>query len=185
MGNPLKKLTDRVRNEVPLLIAMKHYGIAFNRSGFTRCPFHTERTASFSIKNGYGHCFGCGWNGDVITFVKEYFSLPYADAVRKLCQDFGIPYDGTERFSDQRQKNVELQIRRRKMDKLQAAYAEAEERADRYLHVYATYDRWLMQYPPGHILHDEAEKNIAIYKELSEEAEMDLGIAKEQLYREI
>lgn len=57
------------------------------------CPFHNERTPSFSIspqRQGF-HCFGCGESGSAIGFVMKYENLPFVDAVRKLADAAGIP----------------------------------------------------------------------------------------------
>lgn len=53
------------------------------------CPFHAESTPSFSIRDniGWGHCFGCGWSGDVIDFVVELRGMPFAEAVRWLLSE--------------------------------------------------------------------------------------------------
>ena len=50
------------------------------------CPFHHEKTPSFSINaaDRYYHCFGCGASGDVIGFVKEYENVDFAQAVQIL-----------------------------------------------------------------------------------------------------
>ena len=56
------------------------------------CPFHNEKTPSFSVSETkqYYHCFGCGKAGDVISFVSEYYKLPFMEAVEKLAGDYGI-----------------------------------------------------------------------------------------------
>lgn len=56
------------------------------------CPFHNEKTASFSVneQGQYFNCFGCGRKGDVIRFVMDYYKLPFTDAVDKLCSEYGI-----------------------------------------------------------------------------------------------
>ena len=56
------------------------------------CPFHNEKTPSFSVneQGQYFNCFGCGKKGDVVHFVMEYYKLPFMDAVDKLCDDYGI-----------------------------------------------------------------------------------------------
>ena len=56
------------------------------------CPFHTEKTPSFSVNEGkqFYHCFGCGKSGDVIGFVQEYYKLPFMEAVEKLAAENGI-----------------------------------------------------------------------------------------------
>ena len=50
------------------------------------CPFHEERTASFSVfrKQNYGKCFGCNWWGDTIDFVMKTEELDFPTAVRRL-----------------------------------------------------------------------------------------------------
>ena len=50
------------------------------------CPFHHEKTPSFSVSAGeqFYHCFGCGVSGDVIGFVKEYENLDFMQAVQML-----------------------------------------------------------------------------------------------------
>ena len=56
------------------------------------CPFHSEKTPSFSVNAGkqFYHCFGCGKSGDVIGFVQEYYKLPFMEAVEKLATENGI-----------------------------------------------------------------------------------------------
>lgn len=56
------------------------------------CPFHSERSPSFHIRdNGkYFHCFGCGAAGNVISFVMQIRGLSFPDAVAELAQRFGI-----------------------------------------------------------------------------------------------
>ncbi len=57
------------------------------------CPFHKEKTPSFSInpEKGFYYCFGCGANGDVFTFVKEFEKLSFMDAVKRVAEDVGVP----------------------------------------------------------------------------------------------
>ena len=63
-----------------------------------RCPFHEERTPSFSV-NGVEklyHCFGCGVGGDMIDFVKETEGLDYPGALEWLADRFRIPIEYEE-----------------------------------------------------------------------------------------
>lgn len=57
------------------------------------CPFHHEKTPSFTVNDdkGFYHCFGCGAHGDVIRFVMEQDNLPFRDAVERLAQEAGMP----------------------------------------------------------------------------------------------
>lgn len=57
------------------------------------CPFHGEKTPSFTVNNekGFYHCFGCGAHGDAIGFIKDYEKLSYPEAVEQLARETGIP----------------------------------------------------------------------------------------------
>src|SRR3954466_13893880 len=56
------------------------------------CPFHEERTPSFSVEptEKLYHCFGCGVGGDVIKFVEEKDGLGFAEAVELLADRYGV-----------------------------------------------------------------------------------------------
>ena len=57
------------------------------------CPFHTEKTPSFSVHQGmqFYKCFGCGKGGDVFNFLMELQGLSFFEALKTLAQQFGIP----------------------------------------------------------------------------------------------
>ena len=57
------------------------------------CPFHNEKTPSFTIseEKGFFHCFGCGAHGDVVGFVMRNEGLSFPEAVEKLAQEAGLP----------------------------------------------------------------------------------------------
>ena len=63
---------------------------AQNYSGL--CPFHGEKTPSFSVhaSRQYFHCFGCGVSGDVFTFVQKIENITFPEAVRAVAQKLGI-----------------------------------------------------------------------------------------------
>jgi len=60
-----------------------------------RCPFHEERTPSFSVDPAKGlyYCHGCGKGGDVFTFVRETQGLDFAGAVEWLAERFRVPVE--------------------------------------------------------------------------------------------
>ncbi len=62
------------------------------------CPFHQERTPSFSVnpERGIFHCFGCGKGGDVFSFVMETQGVGFLDAVRILAERSGIEIERSE-----------------------------------------------------------------------------------------
>ena len=59
------------------------------------CPFHKEKTPSFNVNphKQIFHCFGCHKGGDVFTFVKEYESIDFPEAVRRLADRAKIPLE--------------------------------------------------------------------------------------------
>src|SRR4051794_2392170 len=59
------------------------------------CPFHREKSASFNVnpQKQIFHCFGCHKGGDVFTFVKEFESIQFMDAVRRLAERAKIPLE--------------------------------------------------------------------------------------------
>ncbi len=63
-----------------------------------RCPFHEERTPSFSVNPAKGlyYCFGCGKGGDMIRFVEETQGLDFAGAIEWLAERFRIPIEYEE-----------------------------------------------------------------------------------------
>jgi DNA primase len=76
------------------------------------CPFHEERTPSFSVdaQEKLYHCFGCGVGGDVIKFVEEKDGLGFADAVELLADRYGVEL---EREQEDPQAEARRQQRRR------------------------------------------------------------------------
>ncbi len=56
------------------------------------CPFHSEKTASFTVseEKGFYHCFGCGAHGDVIGFVMQTEAVSFPEAVERLAAEAGI-----------------------------------------------------------------------------------------------
>jgi DNA primase len=75
------------------------------------CPFHQEKTPSFSVSPAKGvfYCFGCGKGGDAITFLRELEQLSYVEAIERLAQAAGVQlrYEGdseTERRAAEHRK---------------------------------------------------------------------------------
>src|ERR1700743_1287941 len=84
----LKQQADIVRI-VGDYVKLKKAG-AQNFSGL--CPFHNEKTASFSVHatRQFFHCFGCGGSGDVFSFIQKIENITFPEAVRAVAQKLGI-----------------------------------------------------------------------------------------------
>jgi DNA primase len=85
----LKQQADIVRI-VGDYVKLKKAG-AQNFSGL--CPFHAEKTPSFSVHatRQFYHCFGCGESGDVFAFIQKVENITFPEAVRLLAQKLGVP----------------------------------------------------------------------------------------------
>lgn len=128
------KIIQLVKSTVDIRRVMEYYGIKFNRAGFAVCPFHTEKTASLSIKGQFYKCFGCGASGDVVTFVSRYFGITPHEAVCKLNNDFNINLPIGEKLTarqryeaDKRVAGIiaDKKLHERKREALQAEYERA------------------------------------------------------------
>ncbi|MCF7805356.1 MAG: DNA primase [Candidatus Marinimicrobia bacterium] len=77
-------IVDVVSQYVPLKKRGKNY--------FGKCPFHQEKTASFSVApdKQIFHCFGCGKGGNVYSFIMEYEKVSFVEAVERLAENAGI-----------------------------------------------------------------------------------------------
>jgi len=66
------------------------------RNAMALCPFHSEKTPSFSISDEKGlyHCFGCGASGNAIKFLKDHARLSFIDAVKELAVLAGVDVSG-------------------------------------------------------------------------------------------
>ena len=66
-----------------------------NREFSTLCPFHSEDTPSFTIYPDHGHCFGCGWHGDIFAFYQEVHGVSFVEAYDALEAKAGLGNGGT------------------------------------------------------------------------------------------
>lgn len=82
---------ELVKERLPLETAVVYYTGEEPHNNKIRCPFHTEKTASFTLfpNNSY-YCFGCGASGDVISFTEKLFGIGFGQAVTRLNVDFGL-----------------------------------------------------------------------------------------------
>ena len=87
--------------------------VSLTRKGsnlFGLCPFHSEKTGSFSVapEKGIYYCFGCHKGGGVINFIMEIESLSYPDAVRFLAKRAGLEVPEDEEYKAQYQRTERL-----------------------------------------------------------------------------
>lgn len=86
-----KDLIERVREQTDIMQVIGQH-IALDRHHKALCPFHEEKTPSFSVnpRGQYFHCFGCGIGGDVFRFLELYEHKPFMQALSELASQVGI-----------------------------------------------------------------------------------------------
>ena len=88
------RFLDELRSKVSIVdvVGAKVKLVRKNREYTGLCPFHNEKTPSFTVNEakGFYHCFGCGAHGDIIKFEMEANGLPFMDAVTKLANKAGL-----------------------------------------------------------------------------------------------
>lgn len=82
----------RARTTLSTLIGRSVKIVRAGREYKACCPFHNEKTPSFTINDdkGFYHCFGCGAHGDAIRWMTEHNGLPFIDAVKELAAAAGL-----------------------------------------------------------------------------------------------
>ena len=173
---------SEIKSMVSMPEMMEHYGFSLNRSGFCKCPFHSERSASFKSypgQRGY-YCFGCHESGSVIDFVMKFFGLSFVDAIKKINEDFSLGLPIGEKLDRRKQLEMNRQafMRKRVLDT-------KKEEQERLENAYWTaFDEWKRldtnkrkyapetQTEPLHPLFIEALKNISGAEYLLECAEI-------------
>ncbi len=77
-------IVDVVGRRVPLVKKGQNY--------WGCCPFHNEKTPSFSVneEKGFYHCFGCGEHGDIISFTMKTNNMDFVEAIKELANQAGI-----------------------------------------------------------------------------------------------
>jgi DNA primase len=93
MAVPPEFIED-LRQRVPLsnVVGQRVKLIRKGRRHIGLCPFHAEKTPSFSVvdDDGFYHCFGCGVHGDAISFIREVDGLEFMEAVERLAEMAGL-----------------------------------------------------------------------------------------------
>ena len=95
------KLSDLIKKNIALKQRDKSNFIGL-------CPFHKEKTPSFNISDdkGFYHCFGCGKNGDIFSYVMEMENISFLEALKRLAELAGIEYTSTNFKLDPKTTNL-------------------------------------------------------------------------------
>ena len=88
----MNEIFEKVKADARIADVVESFGIKLNSKDKGLCPFHREKTPSFSVdrKNNIFTCFGCGETGDVITFVSKIKGCEPLDAAKYLAEMYHI-----------------------------------------------------------------------------------------------
>lgn len=108
-GRFSKEFIERVRDGNPISDVIGEYIPILKKQGdrhWACCPFHSEKTPSFSIspEKGLFHCFGCKESGDVFAFVEKYERCTFPEAVEKLAERAHLPIPAEEMSEEERRR---------------------------------------------------------------------------------
>lgn len=118
------EILDEIRSRNDIVSTISQY-MTLKRKGrnyFGLCPFHNEKSPSFSVSpdKQIFHCFGCGVGGDVINFVKKIENIGFLDSVRLLAEKSGIQLPND--ISKAEEENIKLKNRIYKINELAAKF---------------------------------------------------------------
>lgn len=140
MGPVSEELIENIRNSIDIVEIIGEY-VSLKRAGqnyMGLCPFHQEKTPSFSVSPAKQifYCFGCGVGGDVFSFLMKIDNLSFPEAVESLAERLGIDVSHTQGSSEKQERKkrfYELNAHTAKYYHRILAYEKAAEKARRYL----------------------------------------------------
>lgn len=124
-GQIVEHKINEVRERSDIIELVSQY-VELKRSGANHmglCPFHSEKSPSFSVHAGrqFYHCFGCGVGGDVFSFLMQVEGLAFPDAVRRLAERAGIELEERQLSPEEEQRQQQRE-RLYRVNELAAEY---------------------------------------------------------------
>lgn len=111
-----------IKGNIDILTVIERYSdIKLERRGkdfIGLCPFHQERTPSFTVspEKGLFYCFGCGTGGDAVAFISQLYGLKPIEAANLIAKDFGLVVE-TRPLTQQERTRIREQQRKREYEK--------------------------------------------------------------------
>jgi len=115
LAMPSSDFKDALKQQADIVRIVGDY-VRLKKSGAQNfaglCPFHNEKTPSFSVHatRQFFHCFGCGVSGDVFSFVQKVENITFPEAVRLVAQKLGVPLPKVEFSSPQEAREAKLRM---------------------------------------------------------------------------
>ncbi|MFA5514628.1 MAG: DNA primase [Sphaerochaetaceae bacterium] len=124
MAKISESVIEEIKNRISIIEVISPY-LTLTRKGdryWGLCPFHEEKTPSFSVlpEKGFFHCFGCNKSGSIFDFVMEMEHLSFPEALKKLAEKAGVPL--AQETAAQRKMREETEALRLLYEKLAASF---------------------------------------------------------------
>ena len=108
-----EELIEEIRQRNDIVDVISGY-VKLQKKGssyFGLCPFHNEKSPSFSVSPGKQmyYCFGCGEGGNVFTFLMRYENDTFQEAVKALADKAGVKLPELEYSEEEKKNNFKLQ----------------------------------------------------------------------------
>lgn len=147
----ISEAAKQLKYELAFKDVAVRYGVEFRRgSNMCCCPFHSEKTPSFSARKRNGKCFSCGWYGDIFDLTGGLLGISYTNAVKRIAEDFGYNFDFDAPVDPlaKRKERESFLKRKREKEQTQKRIEVIEDRLD-FLHkVLRLYEQWIDEYRP-------------------------------------
>ncbi len=106
-----QNISEKIKQRLDIVELVRQYVPHLKKAGKTWkacCPFHKEKTPSFTVSSEKGlfYCFGCQSGGDIFDFLMKIESLSFSEALEKLADMAGVEYKPTHSFSADEQKRI-------------------------------------------------------------------------------
>ncbi len=127
----MSDFAQSVKQQADIVKVIEGY-IRLRKAGATNftglCPFHKEKSPSFSVHavRQFYHCFGCGVSGDVFSFVGKMENVTFPEAVRIVAQKCGIPLPKREFSSPEEAAGARLRVKLLELHETAAAWFEEQ-----------------------------------------------------------
>lgn len=112
---------EEIKSTYSMREIVERYGLNPNRAGFIRCPFHKgDHDASMKIYQDSYHCFGCGANGDIFTFIQQMDNCDFKTAFYSLGGTYEKPTFQSKlsvyrlKKQEEQRKKEEIKLKRKK-----------------------------------------------------------------------
>lgn len=104
---------ELIKSQVNMRMLAEHFGIKVNRNGQALCPFHSDKSPSMQVYDGYCenggyYCWACGSGGDIFRFVQDYCGIGFGEAAKYIAGVFGIPVSEKSQVSEAEKEKIRI-----------------------------------------------------------------------------